>query len=300
MKRALTIWMVIWVLIVPSAALAATLLKGVVLENATGKPLPASILAYKQSASGEWDFTGAEETNELGVYSFTYLEAGAYYLECEARVDCDPHNYYCADKYLPELYNNVPIYDFDNKTVVTIKDGDVITLKTIRVSRRPFYFDTVSNACVVAQSDGMVRFSRPVVNNTGVERWMLFWGVMDSPGRTDRSVYYGLEGSYPLGGWNWKLLRPGVNYVTFTHKIVPKALKGKYTFWLCGGNEVELPMLPYLEGQICYGESPSDLSWGPSTLDENSIPLKGARYGKTKAIPIKLSADGKVLELGVR
>jgi len=297
MKRMLLVFVGIFVLALPSMGMGATVLKGTVLENGSGSPVLASVLAYKQNDSGGWDFTGAEQTANDGSFSFNNLGAGTFYLECDAYTDCNPQDFYCADKYLPQYYNKVPLYKFDNKTVLTLQEGDVKALDTMMVKTRPFYFDTVSNSCAEARADGLVKITSKVVNTTGHDRWMLFFGVMDSPRRQDHSRYNGLAGSYPLGGWNWKLLKPGVNTVTLTHKVITTTLKGKYEYWIVGGDSVELPMTPYLEGWICHGSPPiqnaSESSPVVTGTDE-----RGATYGRGKTIPLKISAEGEILETG--
>jgi hypothetical protein len=296
MKRGFLVFVAVCALVLPSMAAAATVLKGTVLEDAWGVPVTANVLAYEKNASGGWDFTGSEETDGSGSFSFSYLGAGTFYLEIDAFVECNPQDHYCADKYLPVLYKNAPLYDFKNKTTVTLKNGDVKQLAPIRVKTRPFYFESVSNACTQAKPNGTVTITRAVVNSTGRERRMMFWGVMDSPHRTDHSTYYNLSASFPFGGWKWKLLKPGYNTVTFTDKIVPKTLKGRYEYWVVGGDAGELPMTPYLDGWICYGVSDAECASGLS--GENGAAKRGAGRGGVKTIPTKVSDDGEVLETG--
>lgn len=260
MKRVLLVFVGIFVLVMPSFVFAdtaptGTVVKGTVLEKASRSPVRASILAYKQNASGGWDFTGSEQTDAGGNFSFNYLGEGTFYLECEAGTDCNPQRNYCASKYLPQFYNNVPVYKPANRTTVTLQDGDVRQLDTILVKTRPFYFDTVSNACTRANSNGVVKIAARVVNTTGSDRWVMFFGVMDSPRRTDRSSHYGQAASYPFVNWNWRLLKPGVNTLTFTHRLVNTSLKGRYDYWIVGGDSAQMPITPYLDGCFTFGDA---------------------------------------------
>jgi hypothetical protein len=239
MKRRGLMVVVVCMLVLPSIGWAATLLRGTVLEDQSGLVIDASVLVYKKNPTGGWNFAGSRETDETGKYSFTYLEPGTYYLEFMAFIDCDRLVNYCADKYLPQIYKNIAPWDFNNKTEIILQEGDVKELDTTRIKTRPFYFDTTPK----------------VVNNTGNPEWMLFWGVADSPYRTDHSVYYGMQASYSLGQGQWKQLKPGINTVTFTFKLPQKALIGRYDYWMIGGDSNLLPMTPYLEGSFCNGVS---------------------------------------------
>jgi hypothetical protein len=284
--------MLIW----PSISVAATVLKGTVLEDKSGQPMDATVSVYKQNTAGEWEFAGSRESDDTGKYSFTYLGAGTYYVESRGYSDCDSKVDYCADKYLPQFYNTVAPWDFEHKTEIVLKDGDVKELDTIRLKIRPFYFETAPNPCEPA-TDGKVKITRKVVNTTGYQQWMLFWGVVDSPFRTDSSDYYDMQASYSFGQAKWVLLKPGKNAVTFTYKIAPKALEGRYNYWIIGGDSDLLPMTPYLSGTFCSGvtteKSPAQLS-----SDEN-MAGSGSSHGFIKTISTKISADGKVLEKGL-
>jgi len=294
-RRCLTV--ALCLLLLPSLGWAATTLKGTVLEGRSGQPMDATVLVYKLNDSGEWDFAGSREADETGAYSFTYLDAGTYYLEFRGYTDCDPSVDYCADKYLPQLYNNVPLWDFVQKTEITLQDGDDKELDTVSLQTRPFYFATATNRCVSADPDGIVRIHRRVKNTTGVQQWMFFWGVVDSPFRTDSSNYYGMQASYSFGKGKWVLLKPGRNFVTFTHMLPPSALQGSYTYWIIGGDSNLLPMTPYLSGTFCNGimaeHDAADLSF------EASAPRNRNRHGQATIIPTRISAKGTVLERGL-
>ena len=213
------IGVLILVLALPSMSFADTVLTGTVLEDASGNHVSAGILAYRQNDSGDWDFAGSEQTDSEGRFSFNYLGTGTFYLECEAYVDCDPQEYSCADKYLPQLYSNVPVYEFANKTIVTLEQDVIKELDTIRVKTRPFYFETVTNSCTQARKDGLVKITGQVVNTTGRRAGIWFSGVMDSPQSEVYSDFYGLSSSYPLGDGELKILKPGMNTVTFSHRM---------------------------------------------------------------------------------
>jgi hypothetical protein len=170
-------------------------------------------------------------------------------------------------------------------------------LDTIRLKIRPFYFATIPNPCEPAGADGRVRITRRVMNTTGHQQWMLFWGVVDSPFRVDSSDYYGMQASYSFGQGKWVLLKPGRNTVTFTYKMTPTALKGSYNYWIIGGDSDLLPMTPYLSGTFCNGvsaeQNTADLSFGESAAGSETS------HGPIKTIPTRISADGKVLEKGL-
>jgi len=284
-------------LLLPSIGWAATVLKGAVLQDKFGQPMDATVIVYKQNLSDEWDYAGSRETDETGAYSFTYLDAGTYYVESRGYSNCDREVDYCADQYLPQIYNTVAEWDFEHKTEIVLKDGDVKELDTIRLKIRPFYFATIPNPCEPVGANGTVRITRKVINTTGHQQWMFFWGVVDSPFRTDPSDYYGMQASYSFGPGKWVLLKPGGNTITLTYKMTPTALKGSYDYWIIGGNSDLLPMTPYLSGTFCNGvsaeQNAADLSTKESAVgSENS-------HRPIKSIPTRISADGKVLERGL-
>ena len=294
-RRYLTV--ALCLLLLPSLGWAATVLRGTVLEEKSGQPMDATVLVYKLNDSGEWDFAGSRETDETGAYSFTYLDAGTYYLEFRGYSDCEPAVDYCADKYLPQLYTNVPLWDFAHKTEIALQDGDDKELDIISLQTRPFYFATATNRCVPVDADGIVRIHRRVKNTTGLQQWMFFWGVVDSPFRTDSSDYYGMQASYSFGKGKWVLLQPGRNFVTFTHKLTPSAMQGSYNYWIIGGDSNLLPMTPYLSGTFCNGVSAeqdaADLSFEASAAGNRN------RYGPARINRTRISAKGTVLEKGL-
>ena len=296
MKRRCLIFVAVGMLLWPSISVADIVLKGKVLEDKSGQPMDATVSVYKQSTAGEWDFAGSRETDDTGEYSLTYLDAGTYYVESRGYSNCDRKVDYCADKYLSQLYNSVAPWDFEHKTEIVLKDGDVKELDTIRLKTRPFYFATAPNPCEPARSDGTVKITRKVMNTTGYEQWMLFWGVVDSPFRTDSSDYYQMQASYSFGQAKWILLKPGRNTVAFTYRMTPTALEGRYNYWIIGGDSDLLPMTPYLSGTFCSGvtveKSPALLS------SDESMAGSGNSHGTMKAIATKISADGKILEKG--
>jgi len=294
-RRCLTV--VLCLLLLPSLGWAVTILRGAVLEDQSGQPMDTAVLVYKLSDSGDWDFAGSRVTDEAGAYSFTYLDAGTYYLEFRGASDCDPKVYYCADKYLPQLYNNVAQWDFAHKTEIVLKDGDDKELDTIRLTTRPFYFATTANPCVPANGNGTVRIPRKVINTTGFEQWMFFWGVVDSPFRTDASDYYGMQASFSFGKGKWVLLKPGRNFVAFTYKLTPTAIKGRYDYWIIGGDSNLLPMTPYLSGTFCNGVS-AEQDAAALSFEASASGLQN-RHGLASIIPTRVSATGTVLEKGL-
>jgi hypothetical protein len=296
MKRTFLILFTVCILVLPSIGLAATL-SGVVLENESGSPLGASLILYKQNASGGWDFTGAEDTDATGHYGFSHLEAGKYYLECEAYTDCDPNVNYCADKYLPQLYDRVSIWDFDHKTQIVLTASEVKTLNPIRINTRPFYFDSIPiNAVVLPSTGGTVKITTKVINKTSDVAIMLFWGDMEPPSRSDHSRFYDLWTVYPFAQNTWRLLKPGANTVTLTTTLGPQAPAGFYYYLAFGGSGFLGPKMPPMEGYFCKDISLSDCN----DLYAAASPAKGIvkSAGRGKTIPTKLSADGKVLEKG--
>lgn len=288
---------VLCLLLLPSLGWAATVLRGTVLEEQSGQPMDAAVLVYKLNESGGWDFAGSRVTDDNGAYRFTYLDAGTYYLEFRGAGDCDPKVNYCADKYLPQLYNNAAPWDFANKTQIVLNDGDDKELDTASLKTRPFFFATTANRCVPADGNGTVRISRRVMNTTGFEQWMYFWGVVDSPFRTDASDFYGMQASLSFSKGKWVLLKPGRNFVTFTHKLTPTAIKGRYNYWIIGGDSNLMPMTPYLSGTFCNGvtarQDAAALSFEASAVGDQN------RYGPTTVIPTKVSATGTVLDKGL-
>ena len=294
-RRYLTV--VLCLLLLPSLGWTATVLRGTVLEEQSGQPKDAAVLVYKLNDSGGWDFAGSRVTDDAGAYRFTYLDAGTYYLEFRGAGNCDPKVNYCADKYLPQLYNNVALWDFANKTQIVLNDGDDKELDTVSLKTRPFFFATTANPCVPADGNGTVRIPRRVMNTTGFEQWMFFWGVVDSPFRTDASDYYGLQASLSFGKGKWVLLKPGRNFVAFTYKLTPTAIKGRYNYWIIGGDSNLLPMTPYLSGTFCNGvtaeQDAAALSFEASAVGDQN------RYGPATIIPTKVSATGTVLEKGL-
>jgi hypothetical protein len=296
MKRRCLMFVAAGMLLWPSMGVAATVVTGTVIEDKSGQPLPASVVVYKESSTGEWQFAGSRETDETGKYRFTHLEGGTYYLESRGYSNCDRKVDYCADKYLPQLYNNVAPWDFEQKTELVVKDGDVKELDAIKIKTRPFYFATIPNPCEPAGADGVVRITRKVANTTGHRQWMFFWGVVDSPFRTDPSDYYDMQASYAFGQGKWALLKPGMNTVTFTYKMTPAALEGRYNYWIIGGNSDLLPMTPYLSGTFCNGVS-AEKSIADLASEDRAAGDEGS-HGPLKPIPIRISADGKVLAKG--
>jgi hypothetical protein len=283
-------------LLLPSMGWAAVL-QGVVLEDKSGQPINATVSVYKQNLDGEWDYAGSRTTDKTGAYSFTSLDEGKYYAESRGYSECDRKVDYCADKYLPQLYNKVAEWDFKHKTEIVLKQGDVKELDTIKIKTRPFYFATSPNPCEPAGADGTVRITRKVVNTTGHQQWMLFWGVVDSPFRVDPSNYYGMQASYSFGPGKWVWLKPGSNTLTFTYRMTQTALKGSYNYWIIGGNSDLLPMTPYLSGTFCNGvpAAQNTVDW---SFEESAVGSDNSR-SPTKSIPTRISADGKVLERGL-
>jgi hypothetical protein len=288
----------IWMLVLPSIGWAAEL-SGTVLEDSSDKPLDASLILYKKNAQGGWDFTGSEDTDKNGKYVFSNLEAGTYYLECEAFDECDPQVYYCADKYLPQIYNKAAPWDFKHKKEIVLKKGDVKTLETIVMKFRPFFFDTVpktDNTLVIPGAGDTVTISGKVVNKTGNWVWMMFWAVVDSPNRTDHSLFYDMSASFPLEK-QLVLLEPGTNTVAFTLDLSAAAAEGKYYYSVYGGTTFELPKMPAFEGSFEKKASGKGAG-GDESFEENGI-SKGDSHCRTKAVPTRLSAEGKVLERGL-
>lgn len=298
MQRTFLILMAVCILVLPCMGWAATL-NGVVVERASGAPLDADVILYKHNASGGWDFTGAEETDATGHYSFNYLEAGTYYLEAEAYTDCDCSVNYCADKYLLQLYDNVQIWDFDHKTNIVLTASEVKTLKPIRIFKRAFYFDTMPiDVVVLPPEGGTVKITTKVVNSTNNEAGMRFWGDMETPDRVDHSQFYGLWSVYPFGQYTWRVLRPGTLSVTLYATLGANAPPGLYFYLINGGSGYLSPKMPPMEGFFCKdvpADSCSDLYVASSRTKRLGKPARA-----DKLIATKLSADGRVLEKGPR
>jgi hypothetical protein len=297
MKKRCLVFVAVCMLALPSLGSAATELSGTVLEERSGQPLDANVILYKQGTTGEWDYAGSRTTDAAtGKFKITFLPAGTYFVETvAANSTCTGTINYCADRYLPQLYNNLASWDFEHVTKITLKDGDTKELDKIRLKLRPFYFDTVANPCQPAGANGIVKIIRKVMNNTGHEQWMLFWGVVDSPSRTDFSDYYDLQASYSFVP-KWKLLKPGANNVSLTYKTTPTTLKGKYNYWIIGGDSNLLPMTPYLAGTFCNGVL-EDQGSAALSLEDGAARNENPN-GPTKIMPTRISADGAVLERG--
>ncbi|MHC1726349.1 MAG: carboxypeptidase-like regulatory domain-containing protein [Syntrophobacteraceae bacterium] len=287
---------IMWVLILPALCSAGTVILGKVTDRAGEQPMAADVLVYRQDDGGSWSFAGSRPTNGAGEFKITFLRAGTYHLKIVHSSNCDPSVNYCADRYLEQYYNNIPLWDFENITKIVLKDGDQLVLDTARLKVRPFYFETVTNVCVPADADGMVRITRSVVNATGNNQWMLFWGVIDSPFRLDSKKYYGIQASYTFGQAGWELLKPGRNTISFTHRLGPKAIKGSYYYWIVGGDGDLLPMTPYLSGTFC--KDVPETQCGDGSPIGAAAACYGHSAGLARTIPLRISAEGEVLESG--
>lgn len=288
--------LVIAVLILPALCSAGTVIMGKVTDRGGEKPMAADVLIYRLEEGGAWSFAGSRPTNSLGEYKITFLGEGTYHLRYVHSTSCNPSTSYCADRYLEQYYNNTPLWDFENITKIVLKDGDQLVLDTTRLKVRPFYFETASNPCVPVDADGVVRITRSVVNSTGKDYRMVFWGVIDSPFRLESRQYYGMQASYTFGSPQWKVLKPGRNAITFTHRLGASAIKGAYNYWIVGGDARWLPMTPYLSGTFCYSGNDAIVSNDLMSGSGNSG--MGRSAALVRAIPLKVSPSGEILESG--
>jgi hypothetical protein len=295
MKRVCFLCAMLCMMLLPSMVSAGAIIRGTVLDDKSGNAMVADVFVY-QRVNDEWSFAGSQTTNRYGKFNIDFLGAGIYHLRIsESAGICDSSVAYCADRYLPQFYNNVPLWDFEHIEQTVLKDGDVKDLNPIRLELRPFYFKTARKACEPVDSDGMVKITRKVVNTTNKSKRMFFWGVMDSPFRLDSSAYYNLQASYSFREGKSKLLEPGVNTVTFTHKLGSTAIKGNYYYWIVGGDSKLMPMTPYLSGSFC-NDAPEARAVESSCAD--GAATNEDRSTQMKTIPMRITADGKVLERG--
>lgn len=298
MKRAFLIWVTVCLLALPTLGTAATL-SGVVIEDESGAPLDASLLLYKRNATGGFEFTAAEGTDASGNYSFNYLEAGTYFLECEAYADCDPEAEYCADKYLPQLYDGVQAWDFGHKKNIVLASGSAKVLNPIRIKARPFYFETMPiDPVVIPDSGGTVKITATVINTTKNILGMLFWGEMEPPCRADHSKFYDLWSLYPFAQHTWKVIRPGANKVILTCSLGALAPEGLYYYLVFGGGGYVSPKMPPLEGFFCKGVSAHECTTDLAVAGRHGGSARAVRSNRN--IATRFSEDGKVLETGPR
>lgn len=288
---------IMMVLILPALCSAGTVIMGKVTDRSGVAPIAADVLVYRQDDEGSWSFAGSRPTNSSGEFQITFLGEGTYYLRFIHSTNCNPSSSYCADRYLEQYYNNTPLWDFENITKIVLKDGDQLVLDTTRLKVRPFYFETAPNPCAPVGADGVVRVTRSIVNSTGKDYRMVFWGVIDSPFRLESRQYYGMQASYTFGKPQWKLLKPGRNTVTFTHQLGARAIKGAYNYWIVGGDANWLPMTPYLSGTFCY--SGNDAIVSDEVVNGGGNSGMGRSGALVRTIPLKISSTGDVLESGL-
>lgn len=111
-----------------------------------------------------------------------------------------------------------------------------------------------------------------VMNNTGRRVSVSFWGVMESPGRSDHSEYYDISVTSPFGAARSKTLNPGLNTIVFSQKVPRTAASGIYQFYIFGKQD-GLSVMPALEGSFCKDVS-LDQCIQQGTSPANSITIE--------------------------
>ncbi len=296
MKKQCLMLAALCMLVLPSLAQAATL-TGMVVDNSSGKPLQVGLLLYAKTTSGTWELEDDAFSDATGSYSFLNVPAGTYYIECDAYVDCEPEaNYdYCADKYLPQYYNNIPLSDFQHKTEIRLGTANQ-KLATIRLHFRPFYFDTVLAGDLASIHDEALKIKAKLINTTHYRTTMALWGIMAVPDRTDKSDYYGLGANIPFGYELDFRIKPGTNTITFAYELPVMAPNGDYEFSIYGAGWDGLPMLPELYGSVEKGNVAPARAEAVSS--KANAAKKHVNRRATEMIPTEVSADGQILQKG--
>ncbi|MGA2401411.1 MAG: carboxypeptidase-like regulatory domain-containing protein [Syntrophobacteraceae bacterium] len=294
MKKQCLMLAALCLLVLPSVAPAATL-TGNVVDNISGKPLQVGLLLYVKTPSGTWDLQDDAFSGASGSYSFLNVPAGTYYIECDAYVECVPEaNYdYCADKYLPQYYNNIPLSDFQNKTQILVGTAN-LKLAPIRLHFRPFYFATVPAGALARTGNEKIKITGKLINTTKGTATMALWGIMAVPDRTDMSDYYGLGANIPFGYELDFRVKPGTNSITFAYELPVMAPDGDYEFSIYGAGWDGLPMLPELYGSVEY----SMPARAEAVSSKVNAAKKHVNRRATEMIPTEVSADGQILQKG--
>jgi len=243
---------------------AASSISGTVLDEQSGDPVPGWVEVSKWNEGEEWwEWVDSIELDENGEFIFDSLKAGTYILWS------DGYNY------VPEFYDDVRPWDWDNKTEIELPKNEDLVLNLIELKPRPFYFGNVwIEPEEVPKKGGNVTLYAELFNTTGKKAKMKLW-VMGHIWRGDESDYYGIESSFPLIKKPSKVkLKPGENLIEIPFKISKNYPAGWHDVIVSGGERYEKPMIENgYAGFVKEGKT--------------SVLLKGR---------VNLSKDGKVIE----
>lgn len=287
------------VLLAFSANGFAASLSGTVAADDTGAPLVHAIVfacGASPDCEGCYVCTGTG-TDEAGGFSITDLEANTYYVEYSyAGGETEP-----SDKYLGQYYNNVPNYDFANRTQLTLAEGDALSLETARLRVRPFYMETQAapTPVILPEEGGDVTVTVTVVNTTGKKARLSFFNTLFT-NRLDRTDYYGLTYYGPFFAKESKILKPGSNTFIFRKTVDKAASQGYYVFIIVAGRSPALAMTGSVVGAFCKEGpdidcSPAEVSAAAARAAEATKP-RADRATASGKVRLKISPEGRILD----
>lgn len=178
--------------------------------------------------------------DEDGLFEFLDLDAGTYELSVAS----------FSDKYLPEIYDDVPAYMKGEGTLIILEQNEVRGDIQIELVYRPYYFEKVTWEPYDLLQTGRGKAVLNVMNTTDSTAKMRFWVTLDVT-RTDESIYNGLKSKVPVTRKNrLHKIRPGMNTVEIPVRI-PEGIaeSSRFGYYVSGGKTPWQPMLPEFRSQ---------------------------------------------------
>jgi hypothetical protein len=271
LKKTFLVAAIVSILAFPSLGFAASSISGTVVDEESGDPVQGWVDVHKWNEGEEWwEWAGYIDLDENGEFIFDSLKAGTYILSSNGY------------NHVPEFYDDVPLWDWENKTEIELDKNEDLVLNLIELKLRPFYFGNVwIEPDPVPKKGGDVTLYAEIINTTNEKVQMKLW-VMGNIKREDESDYYGTSSTFPLTKKPSKVkLKPGVNLIEIQFKISKKYPAGWQHVNVFGGKSYEEPMVEY--GYVGFFKE------GKTSVNTPSVE-------RERKIPRTLSKDGKVIE----
>ncbi|MEN8220039.1 MAG: hypothetical protein ABFS56_27555 [Pseudomonadota bacterium] len=165
MKKTFLVAAIVSILAFPSLGLAASSISGTVVDEQSGDPVHGWVEIHKWNEGEEWwEWADSISLDENGEFIFDSLKAGTYIV----------WNY--GSNHVPEFYDDVPLWDWDNKTEIDLAKNEDLVLNLIELKLRPFYFGNVwIRPDHVPKKGGNVTLYAELFNTTGKKAQMKLW-----------------------------------------------------------------------------------------------------------------------------